>query len=154
MAEEFIGISEDKIAHSLAVARKCYQIAKEEYELTETNARKVFLLGLIHDFGYEFSVEPEDHPSVAVNILASLNKVDIDQMMFAILTHGKPARFIGTTYQAILNEADLTVDHKGNEVTMKERCDSVAERYGVDSQAHSNMVKMSQKIIEFKENNK
>ena len=52
------------------------------------------------------------------------------------------------------NEADLTVDHKGNEVTMKERCDSVAERYGVDSQAHSNIVKMSQKIIEFKENNK
>ena len=75
-------------------------------------------------------------------------------MMFAILTHGKPARFTGTTYQAILNEADLTIDHKGNEVTMKERCDSVAERYGADSQAHSNMVKMSQKIIEFKENNK
>ena len=151
MAEEFIGISDDKIAHSLAVARKCYTLAKEEYELTETNARKAFLLGLIHDFGYEFSTESADHPSVAVNVLASLNKTDMDQMMFAILTHGRPARFTGTTYQAILNEADLTTDHKGNDVTMKERCDSIAERYGQDSQEYHNSVKMGQKIVEFKE---
>ena len=151
MAEEFIGISDDKILHSLNVARKCYQLAKEEYELTETNARKAFLLGLIHDFGYEFSQEAEDHPSVAVNVLASLNKNDIDQMMFAILTHGKPARFSGTIYQVILNEADLTVDHMGNNVTMKERCDAISEHYGQDSQEYHNSVKMGQKIIESKE---
>ena len=55
MAPEYIGITSNRLEHSIAVARKCYTLAKTEYEMSEEEARKMFLMGFIHDMGYEFT---------------------------------------------------------------------------------------------------
>lgn len=148
---EYIGISENRMTHIIAVARKCYELAKNEYKMSEENARKMFLMGFIHDFGYEFSESNTEHPGVAVDIISSFNKVEWDQMLFAISTHGNPQKFLGTTYQVILNEADLTIDHIGNTVTQEERCENIKERYGEDSEQYLNVLKMAAKIKNYKE---
>lgn len=67
-------------------------------------------------------------------------------MLFAILTHGKPQQYIGTVYQTILNEADLTIDHIGTEVTMEQRCNEIKDNYGEQSTQYLNAVKMKNRL--------
>ena len=46
-------ITEDRIKHCLSVARKCHVLAKNRYH-DEDVARKAFVVGLLHDIGYNF----------------------------------------------------------------------------------------------------
>jgi predicted hydrolase (HD superfamily) len=145
-----IGITDNRMDHTIAVARKCYDLARQEYGMSEENSRKAFIMGFLHDIGYEFATEASAHPDIAVDILTSFTSIEWDQMIFAIMTHGKPQKFLGTTYQAILNEADLTVNSKGEPVSMEERCEGIKARYGQESIQYCNSVKMIEKIRDFK----
>ena len=148
---DVIGITDNRLDHTIAVARKCYDLARKEYGMSEENARKAFLMGFLHDIGYEFVQEAPAHPDVAVDILTSFSNIEWDQMVFAIMTHGKPNRFLGTTYQAILNEADLTTSSKGEVVSMEERCVGVKSNYGEESCQYRNAQKMAELLQEFKQ---
>ena len=46
-------MDEDRLNHSIAVARKMIEIGKE-YNLSEEELQDLFLLGFNHDIGYEF----------------------------------------------------------------------------------------------------
>lgn len=146
-----IGITQNRLDHTIAVARKCYDLAKTEYGMSEEDARKVFLMGFLHDVGYEFSTTCPEHPMVVAEIINSFNPIEWDQMVFAIMTHGKPDRFLGTTYQAILNEADLTTSSKGEAVSMEERCSGVKSNYGEESCQYHNAQQMAALLQEFKQ---
>lgn len=147
---KYIGISEHRLDHTIAVARKCYDLAKNEYDMSEMDARKMFLMGFLHDMGYEFSENTEEHPGVVSDILNSLSEQNLQDTVFAIRTHGKPQRFIGTYHQAILNEADLTVNHLGQNVSMEERCEDIRKRYGDTSHQYLNSVQMIEQLKDYK----
>ena len=83
------GITDHKIMHMLAVARKCYTLAREKYELSETTARKCFVMGLLHDIGYEFADSAATHPEVGAEMLNSLNVSQICAIVDAVRNHGK-----------------------------------------------------------------
>ena len=133
---EYIGISENRLHHLLGVARKAYKIAKEEgYD--EAFCRRMFMLGWLHDIGYEFSAEQEEHPYIAAKLLkmlggtAEFNKEWIDAID-AIQSHGQ---FTGneTDEWKILNMADMLVNSKGQEVTASQRLEDIKNRYGAHS---------------------
>lgn len=147
---KYIGISEHRLDHTIAVARKCYDLAKNEYGMSEMDARKMFLMGFLHDMGYEFSEGTEEHPHVMGDILESLSEQDKNDIVFAIRTHGKPKKFLGTYNQAILNEADLTINHLGEEVSMQERCEDIRKRYGDTSHQYLNSVQMIEQLKDYK----
>lgn len=146
-----IGITDNRLNHIISVARKCYYLAKHKYGMSEIDARKAFLMGFLHDIGYEFATEAPVHPSVAADILNSFNAEEWNELILAVSTHGKPQDFSGTVYQAILNEADLTVNHKGENVTMNERCDDIKSRYGAQSHQYLNAIKMANYIENYSE---
>ena len=52
----YVGISNDRMKHILGVARQCYKLAKEKYKLSEDDSRKAFMLGYLHDVGYEIQI--------------------------------------------------------------------------------------------------
>lgn len=153
MTPEYIGITSNRLEHSIAVARKCYMLAKTEYEMSEEEARKMFLMGFIHDMGYEFANNSTQHPNVMGNILDSMSSKDWHEILFAIQTHGKPQKFIGTPEQAILNEADLTVNHTGETVSFEERCASVRKCYGENSHQYYNSTQMVEALKDYKARN-
>lgn len=64
----YIGISEARLHHILGVARKSYKIAKE-MGYDERFCRRCFMLGWIHDVGYEFSEKQSEHPNVSAELL-------------------------------------------------------------------------------------
>lgn len=146
MDKQYIGISEHRINHMLGVARKCYYLAKEKYNMTEEDARKMFFMGLIHDFGYEFSECPSEHPIIAGDILNSMTIDDFCNIVDAIKHHGKIEKYEYQTADYILNEADLTINSQGAEVTMEERIEDIKGRYGEISRQYRNACKLKQEL--------
>ena len=67
---KYIGISDNRLRHSIGVARKAYQIAKDMGK-DEDFCRKMFMLGYIHDIGYEFSKTQSEHSAHRKSFLYS-----------------------------------------------------------------------------------
>lgn len=138
-----IGISDKKMRHILSVARQCYEIAKNEYKLEEEECRKMFLVGFLHDIGYEFCENSEEHPYVGNEIIKSYFNRDVT----SIKNHGKPNRI--DTYDlesVILNKADMTVDSNGDVVGVEDRLLDIKNRYGIKSRQYKNSVEVAKKI--------
>lgn len=146
------GITAHKIMHMLAVARKCYTLAREKYELSETTARKCFVMGLLHDIGYEFSDSASTHPEVGADMLNSLNVSQFCAIVDAVRNHGKIYEMENVTkWDYILNEADLTVDSKGNNVSIEERLDDIKGRYGKSSTQYKDALSVTKMLVELEE---
>ena len=59
-------INNDRLNHSLAVARKMVEIGKE-YNLNDSELQDLFVLGFNHDIGYELGTN-ENHSVIGGNI--------------------------------------------------------------------------------------
>lgn len=139
--KKYIGISEDKLHHIIGVARRCYEIAKER-GYCESTAQRLFLIGWLHDVGYEFSEKFEEHPIISNNMISTL----IRNGNFAIKNHGKVDLEYSDFELDILNMADLTVDHKGNKCTVEERLKGIEDRYGKDTESYRNAEKLAMQL--------
>lgn len=128
MSKKYISISNDRLSHMLSVARKCYEIAKKE-GFEEDFCRKMWLIGWLHDIGYEFTTEKEKHPDISVeliqNLYVNINDVDIN----AIKYHGRNPKKITDEWR-ILNTADMLIDSKGNDVGVMARLEDIECRFG------------------------
>ena len=150
----YIGISEARLHHILGVARKAYKIAKD-MGYDERFCRRCFMLGWIHDVGYEFSENQSDHPDASTELLCTLGDAFGVIMEFprskdgkisssapyneewvnavaAIKNHGLYIEN-ETAEWKILNMADMQVDSQGNEVSVSQRLDDIKTRYGEHS---------------------
>lgn len=136
MQQKFIGISENRLHHILDVARKAYKIAKD-MGFEEDFCRRCFMLGWIHDVGYEFAENQSEHPDISAKMLLLINEdtvaSDLKKPFYkAIKEHGKYPSEMTEEYR-ILNMADMLVDSKGNEVTVSQRLEDIKNRYGEHS---------------------
>lgn len=133
MSNNYIGISEDRLHHILGVARECYSIAKSLGK-DEEFCRKMFTIGWNHDIGYEFAVEPSNHADISHDMLKLIGVCDKDKegSLYAVKNHGK-CNCDKTLEFIILNTADMTVDSKGNKVSVEERLTDIQLRYGSNS---------------------
>lgn len=129
---EFIGISENKLHHILGVARECYRIAKEKgYD--EDFCRRMWMIGWNHDVGYEFSEKQAEHPYVGEAMLKLINVTNgnaySSKVLHSIRRHGLHTETRSIEW-VILNTADMTIDSKGNKVSVDQRLQDIKERYG------------------------
>lgn len=137
MQQNFIGISENRLHHILGVARKAYKIAKDMGK-DEDFCRRCFILGWIHDVGYEFSEKQSEHPDMsAYMLLLTLDdgviNSDLKKPFYkAIKEHGRYPSEMTEEYK-ILNMADMLVDSNGKEVTVSQRLEDIKSRYGEHS---------------------
>lgn len=142
---DYIGISEDRLHHSIGVARKCYALAKDR-GMPEDFCRRMFMLGWNHDVGYEFATEKGDHPGVSEELLKLLGVTNESKVsakaLHAIRKHGMDTKTKSLEWR-ILNEADMTVDSKGNSVTVLERLEDIAKRFGNDSKEYVDAVSLA-----------
>ena len=136
-----VGISNDRMIHILSVARQCYQIAKTKYQLTEEECRKAFMIGFLHDVGYEFSEYNLEHPEKGRALVKETLGVDLPEIQM----HGDPDGE-QTLFLSILNEADLTVDSKGNVVSVEDRLHDIKSRYSEDALEYVKPLQLAQKL--------
>lgn len=131
-------MDQDRLNHSIAVARKMVEIGKK-YNLDDEQLQELFLLGYNHDIGYDFG-NNENHRIIGGNILKHSNYKYWQEVYY----HGEIDCEYSSLYLDILNKADMQIDKFGNDVGYIKRLEDIENRYG----GESNIYKKAKKLID------
>ena len=109
--------------------------------LREEDCQKAFMIGYLHDIGYEFSLNAKQHPETGYYLIKQTLGIEISE----IRDHGNP-ECEQNLFLAILNEADLTVNSEGIVVSVEERLEDIGKRYSLTSEQYINAQQLAQKL--------
>ena len=133
-------MDEDRLRHSIAVARKMVEIAKSK-NLSDEDIKNCFIIGYNHDIGYEFTKNGNNHNTIGGEILRNNFKYWRE-----IYYHGEINVEYKSLYLDILNQADMQIDKYGNDVGYDKRLEDIKSRYGEDSEVYNKCCKVVDKI--------
>lgn len=139
-------MNEDRLKHSYSVAKKMMEIGKN-YNLNDENIQELFLLGLNHDIGYEFTGNGINHNKIGGIILKNSGYKYWKEVYY----HGELTNEYESLYLNILNQADMQIDKYGNDVGYENRLKDIETRYKIDSEVYR---KCKELVESLKENNK
>ncbi|MBQ6497789.1 MAG: HD domain-containing protein [Bacilli bacterium] len=129
-------MDEDRLKHSYAVAKKMIELGKNE-GLSEEELQELFLLGYLHDIGYQFGAN-ENHNIIGGNLL----KENDYKYWKEVYYHGVPNSEYQSMYLSILNAADMMIDKYGNDISFDKRIEDIKNRYGEESVQYINCLKI------------
>lgn len=135
-------VDKKRLYHSLMVAKKMKEIAYERYPESEEFVQDMFVLGLVHDMGYEFVDSQLDHEREGGLILKRQNY----QYWKEVYWHGNPNSEYQSEALDILNIADIQTNHDGKYVTVEERLEGIRSRYGSETSQYKNAMLLAKKI--------
>ena len=121
-------MNQDRLKHSYSVGKKMMEIGKE-YNLNEEEIQELFLLGLTHDIGYEFTQNGINHNKIGGIILKNSGYKYWREVYY----HGELTNEYESLYLNILNQADMQIDKYGNDVGYEKRLKDIETRYGIES---------------------
>ena len=130
----------DRLKHNYAVANKMVELGKVK-NLLDEQLQELFLLGYLHDIGYQFGTN-ENHNMIGGNLLKESNYKNWQEVYY----HGIPNSKYKSLYLDILNAADMMIDKYGNDVGFDKRLEDIKSRYGEDSIQYINCVKLSKEM--------
>lgn len=129
-------ITQNRWQHILGVARKAKMLA-EKLKTNDTQyAEDMFLLGIMHDLGYEFMESNASHAAVGSEIL----KRSGYQYWQEVALHGDETVDDMTDELFILNCADMMTGPKGEDFTFDKRLKEIAQRFGENADAYKKCV--------------
>lgn len=135
-------ISESRWRHILGVARKA-KILADKLKLNNVQyAEDMFLLGIMHDLGYEFIESNASHAAIGGEIL----KRSGYQYWQEVTQHGDETVDDMTDELFILNCADMSTGPNGEDFTFDERLKEIAQRFGKDADAYKKCVVEVEKL--------
>lgn len=134
-------ISQDRLKHSIGVARKMYEMSLQRGRNIE-QARKMFVLGFVHDIGYEFSNEQSEHANVGADIMKLCGFEYVNEILY----HGKVQHDYSSEELYILNVADFLVGPDGSSVSAEKRLEGIKQRYGENAPQYIEAIKLAKKL--------
>lgn len=154
---ENITISENRLKHIIGVARECYSLSKEYFNKDDLFAKKMFIIGFNHDVGYEFTPTAfkHFHGDIGAHLIKNaMGKEANDISINAIKWHGNPKTpdEYRTLEWYILNIADMTINSKGQKVTMDDRIEDILKRQGIESKAYKDSIQIKEILETFLHN--
>ena len=129
-------MDDNRLKHCYAVAKKMVELGKEK-DLSEEQLKELFVLGYLHDIGYQFGIN-ENHNIIGGNILKDSNYKYWEEVYY----HGISDSKYKSIYLNILNKADMMIDKYGNDVGFDKRLEDIKSRYGEDSIQYINCAKI------------
>ena len=129
-------ITQNRWQHILGVARKCKEYALKFKPEDGQFAEDMFLLGMLHDMGYEFNQNNASHAAVGGEILNRNNY----RYWQEVALHGDETVENMTDELFILNAADMSTGPNGEDFTFEQRLEEIASRFGKQSQAYQKCV--------------
>ena len=125
-------IDNDRLNHSLAVARKMVEIGKL-YNLKDDELRDLYVLGFNNDIGYEYG-NNSNHAHIGGEILRRNNYKYWKEIYY----HWDIKSEYTSLFLKILNKADMQIDKYGNDVGYTRRLEDIKSRYGENSTTYKN----------------
>lgn len=127
----------DRLKHSYSVAKKMQEIGRD-LNLAENEIEDLFVLGLNHDIGYEFTENGVNHNNVGGELL----KANGYRYWKEVYYHGRVTSKYDSLYLKILNKADMQIDKYGNDVGYEKRLEDIKGRYGEESIVYKKCVEL------------
>lgn len=124
-------MNNDRLIHSYGVGKKMMEIGKK-YDLSEDELKELFILGLNHDIGYEFTTHGINHNKIGGELLKQSGFKYYKEVYY----HGELTNEYNSLYLDILNMADMQIDKYGNDVGYNNRLKDIESRYGKDSDVY------------------
>ena len=121
--------SEDRKKHIYGVAELMKQYAIEN-NLGQRKAEEYYVLGLLHDIGYEF-LEPKDYEALHEKCGGGLLKAQGYKYWKEVYYHGKANCKYRSKALDVLNWADMHIDSVGKYVSLDGRLEELSTRYNV-----------------------
>ena len=125
--------------HSLEVARKMKEIVTKHADKYECSPDDAFVLGLIHDVGYEIVSDQNEHANKGGLMLKAQGYIYWKEVYY----HGFPQEEYMSSLLELLNYVDLITGPSGETMTVKQRIEDIAKRYGKGSIQESQAIKLS-----------
>lgn len=129
-------ITQNRWQHILGVARKAKILADKLKPNDTQYAEDMFLLGIMHDLGYEFMESNASHAAVGGEILNRNNY----RYWQEVSLHGDETVENMSDELFILNCADMMTGPKGEDFSFIERLEEIAARFGKDADAYKKCV--------------
>ena len=126
-----IGMSEDRLKHSYAVAHFASRAGENLFGWSEEKCQEIFVMGFLHDIGYEFVSDQRDHASKGGEILQRMGFKHWEE----IAQHGDASASMSDEL-FVLNFADMCTMPDGLCCPMNYRLKDIGERYGQDSEQY------------------
>ena len=138
-------LTDSRLDHSLNVARKMQDFVQKNPDSFNCKPEEMFYLGIVHDVAYEFVEDPVFHEHIGGEFLKAMDFKFWREVYF----HGDPdAEYISTELM-LLNLADMTTGTNGENMTLDERLQDIADRYGKSSIQYKKAKRLSEKIRNF-----
>ena len=134
-------MDQDRLKHSLAVAKKMVEIGKE-HNLNDEELQDLFILGLNHDIGYEYG-DNSNHAHIGGKLLKRNNYKYWKEVYF----HGDINSEYSSLFLQVLNKADMQIDKYGNDVGYTKRLEDIKNRYGTESKTYKDAKVLINKLI-------
>lgn len=143
-----MGMSVERMMHNVEVARKCYDIAKRD-GYPETFCKKMWMIGYIHDVGYEFTSDYTKHAAMTMEVLNAFDPVFNDSCaLHSLALHDKanPGSTVNSVEWRILCTANLTTNTNGQTIDASVRIHDLLECYGELSPEYRSALKTAQQL--------
>lgn len=124
-----VGVTNERLTHMRQVGRVCARAAKELFGYSQQECQQMFIMGFLHDIGYEFTKNQPDHNRVGGELLKQAGYVHAEP----IISHGDPTADFTDERVLLINYADMSVDSSGKFVGFSTRLKDIASRYGSES---------------------
>ena len=135
-------VTENRIKHCLAVGKKMKELAETCPDKYPVNPEEAFALGVLHDIGYEFSDQQEEHANKGGLFLKNQGYKYWREVFY----HGIPQDEYQSEMLALLNYADMITGPDGGAMTIQQRIDDIGKRYGEDSRQKKEAVKLAKML--------
>ena len=139
-----IGMDENRVRHCYGVGLKASELGRILFGWSDEKCREMFVMGYLHDVGYQFAHDQVEHAEIGGELLRSLGF----KYWAEIFHHGDPE----STYQSdellVLNLADMLTSKDGNPTTLSDRVVDIAKRYGVESAQFATAWKLAEVLID------
>ena len=135
-------ITQNRWQHILGVARKAKILADKLKPNNVQYAEDMFLLGMMHDLGYEFIESNTSHAAIGGEILKRNNY----RYWQEVSLHGDEKVDNMSDELFILNSADMSTGPNGEDFTFDERLKEIAQRFGKDAYAYKKCVVEVEKL--------
>lgn len=134
-------MDEDRLKHSIGVARKMVEIAKKK-KMSEDEIKTCFIIGFNHDIGYEFTNNGVNHNKIGGEILKQNNFKYWKEIYY----HGEVNSEYKSIFLDILNQADMQINKFGSDVGYDKRLEDIKNRYGKYSEIYIKCCKLVNKL--------
>lgn len=138
-----IGMDENRLRHCRGVGMKASDLGRTLFGWSDDKCREMFVMGYLHDVGYQFAQEQSEHEELGGALLRSLGFT----YWAEIFHHGDPDSNYQSDELLVLNLADMLTSRDGSATTIPARLTDIASRYGVESTQYVAAKKLADVLV-------